>query len=117
MIHVSNCAVIALDEEGIDVPRAENLEIKLKLCGKRANATYQDLIPTASDNECINQAFISLIAEMIARYTPGSNAWEEQGEMLSEIHKTMGGKNICEEKNDGDLCSSHSCFLNVISDF
>ena len=89
MIHVSNCAVIALDKEGIDVPRAENLEIKLKLCGKRANVTYQDLIPTASDNEHINQAFISLIAEMIARYTPGSNAWEERGEMLSEIRKTM----------------------------
>ena len=30
MIHATNCAVIALDEEGIDIPRAKNLEIKLK---------------------------------------------------------------------------------------
>ena len=46
MIHATNCAVIALDEEGIDISRAENLEMKLKLCRKRANATYQDLCPT-----------------------------------------------------------------------
>jgi len=32
---------------------------------------------------------MSLIAEMIARYTPGSDAWAERGEMLSEIRKTM----------------------------
>ena len=89
MIHATNCAVIALDKEDIEIPRAENLEINLKLHGKRANATYQDLRPTASDNEHINQAFVSLIAEMIARYTPGSNVWPERGEMLSEIHKTM----------------------------
>ena len=89
MIHATNCAVIALDEEDIDVSRAENLEIKLNLRGKRANATYQDLRPTASDNEHISEAFTSLIAEMIARYTPGSSEWEEREEMLSEIHKTM----------------------------
>ena len=69
MIHTTNCAVIALDEEGIDIPRAENLEIKLKLHGKRVNVTYQDLRPNASDNEHISQAFTSLITEMIARYT------------------------------------------------
>jgi hypothetical protein len=89
MIHATNCAVMALDEEGIDIPRAENLEIKLKLRGKRADATYQDLRPTASDNEHMSRAFTSLIAEMIVRYTPGSNAWDEQEEMLSEIHKIM----------------------------
>ena len=89
MIHATNCAVIALDEEGIDIPRAKNLEIKLKLRGKRVNATYHDLCPTARDNEHISKAFTSLIAEMIARYTPGSNAWEKRAEMLSEIHKAM----------------------------
>ena len=80
--------MIALDEEDIDIPRAENLDIKLKLREKRANATYRDLRPTASDNEHVRGAFTSLIAEMIARYNPGSNEWEEREEMLSEIHKT-----------------------------
>ena len=89
MIHATNCAVIPIDEDGINVPKAENHEIKLKLRGKRANATYQDLWPTESDNECISRAFTSLIAEIIVRYTPGSNEWPEQGEMLSEIRKTM----------------------------
>jgi len=85
MIHATNCAVIAIDEDGINVPKAENHEIKLKLRRKRANATYQDLWPTGSDDECISQAFASLIAEIIVRYTPGSNEWPERGEMLSEI--------------------------------
>ena len=89
MIHATNCAVIPIDEDGINVPKAENHEIKLKLRGKRANAIYQDLWPTESDNECISRAFTSLIAEIIVRYTPGSNEWPEQGEMLSEIRKTM----------------------------
>jgi hypothetical protein len=89
MIHATNCAVIAIDEEGINVPIAENHEIKLKLRGKRVNATYKDLCPTASDNTHINRAFPILIAEMIARYTPGSNEWPERPEMLSEIRKNM----------------------------
>lgn len=89
MIHATNCAIIVIDEEGIDIPRAENLEVKLKLHGKRANATYQDLHPTASDNKHITEAFTSLITEMIVCYTPGSNAWMERGEMLSEIQKSM----------------------------
>ena len=89
MIHATNCAVIAIDKDSIDVPKAENHEIKLRLCGKRVNVTYQDLWPTRSDDECISWAFASLIAEIIIRYTPGSNEWPEQGEMLSEIWKTM----------------------------
>jgi len=87
MIHTTNCAVIAIDEEGIDVPKAENHGTKLKLCGKWANATYQDLRPTASDDKHISQAFPVLIAEMIVHYSPGSNEWPGRREMLSEIHK------------------------------
>ena len=78
-----------MDEDSIDVPKAENHEIKLGLRGKRANATYQDLWSTGSDDECISRAFTSLIAEMIVRYSPGSKEWPERGEMLSEIQKTM----------------------------
>lgn len=37
MIHATNCAIIAIDEDGI-VPKAENHGIKLELRGKRANA-------------------------------------------------------------------------------
>jgi len=40
MIHATNCAVIAIDEDGIDITKAENLGIKLKLRGKQVNATY-----------------------------------------------------------------------------
>ena len=89
MIHATNCAVIAIDEDGIDITKAENLGIKLKLHGKRVNATYRDICPTATDDEHINQAFPVLITEIIAQYTPGSNEWPERGEMLSEIHKNM----------------------------
>ncbi|KDR71953.1 hypothetical protein GALMADRAFT_213447 [Galerina marginata CBS 339.88] len=89
MIHATNCTVIAIDEEGINVPKAENPKIKLKLRGKRFNVTYQDLRPTSPDNKHISQAFTILIAKFIARYTPGSNEWPEQGEMLLEIRKNM----------------------------
>lgn len=54
-------------------------------------STFQkrDICPTASDDEHISRAFPVLIAEIIARYTPGSNEWPERREMLSEIHKNM----------------------------
>jgi hypothetical protein len=31
MIHVTNCAILAIDEEGLDVERIENLDTKLAL--------------------------------------------------------------------------------------
>jgi len=49
----------------------------------------QDLRPTASDDKHISQAFPVLIAEMIARYTPGSHEWPERDKMLSEIKNKM----------------------------
>jgi hypothetical protein len=45
--------------------------------------------------------------------------WLERyfGQCWRKDSSCLGGKNICEEKKDGEPCSSHSCFLNVISDF
>jgi len=32
-MHATNCAILAIDEEDLDVQRIENLDTKLALCG------------------------------------------------------------------------------------
>ena len=40
MIHATNCAIIAIDEDDIDVKEAKDLKAKLDLRGKRVNAKF-----------------------------------------------------------------------------
>jgi len=65
MIYATNCAIIAIDEENIDVKEAEDLKTKLDLRGKRVNARFNDITPDKSDNEHIAKAFPALIADML----------------------------------------------------
>jgi len=65
MIHATNCAVIAIDEEDKEVTEAEDLKAKLDLRGSRVNATFEDIVPDKSDDEHLAKAFPTLIADML----------------------------------------------------
>ena len=85
MIHTTNCAILAIDKEGLDVKRVEDLETKLNLQGQQANATFRDILPSRDDDNHIKKVFTVIIAEMLVRYTPGSKDWEGRTKMLDEI--------------------------------
>ncbi|KII82757.1 hypothetical protein PLICRDRAFT_181073 [Plicaturopsis crispa FD-325 SS-3] len=81
MIHATNAAVIGLS--GVDAA-AENLKEKLDLRGKRSAATIEDILPTREDDAHMRKAFTGLIADMLIRYCPGNQKWEDRAEMLKE---------------------------------
>jgi len=85
MIHATNCAILAIDKEGLNIKQVEDLETKLKLRGQRVNATFRDILPSRDDDNHIKKAFTVIIAEMLVRYTPGSKDWEGQTKMLDKI--------------------------------
>lgn len=89
MIHATNSAILAIDEEGLDVSQVENLQRKLNRRGQRAQAVFEDIIPTTYDNDHIERAFTCLIAEMLIRYTPESNNWKGRSEMTAKVHEMM----------------------------
>jgi hypothetical protein len=89
MIHATNSAILAIDEDGLDVSQVENLETKLNRRGQRAQAVFEDIIPTINDNDHIERAFTCIIAEMLIRYTPESNNWEGRSEMAVKVHEMM----------------------------
>ncbi|KAJ7572576.1 hypothetical protein C8J56DRAFT_806986 [Mycena floridula] len=89
MIHATNCCIIAIDEDGIDVQQAQNLQDKLDLRGKCVNAVFADLTPTSDDDNHMAQAFPILIADFITRYCPGSDQWPKRKEMLEKIQSKM----------------------------
>lgn len=86
MIHATNVAVAGIKG---DAAKVHDLDAMLKLRGKRAAATFADIRPTAEDRKFIEQAFRGLIAELIVRYTPGSNKWVGRAEMLEKIAESM----------------------------
>ena len=57
--------------------------------GRRAQASFEDIIPTGDDNNHIERAFTSIIAEMLIRYTPESNDWKGRSEMVAKVHEMM----------------------------
>lgn len=89
MIHATNCAILAIDEEGLDITQVENLDTKLKNRGKRAQAVFEDIVPTTDDDNHMERAFTCIIAEMLIRYTPESNAWKGRSEMVAKVHELM----------------------------
>lgn len=89
MIHATNCAVIAIDEEEEEVKEAEDLKAKLDLRGKRVNATFKDIAPDKSDDEHLAKAFPALIADMLVRYSPESKTWKGRSVILDAIRKSM----------------------------
>ena len=46
MIHATNCAILAIDEEGLDVGQAQNLKAKLNLHGQQFEGTFDDILPS-----------------------------------------------------------------------
>ena len=89
MIHATNCAIIAIDEDDIDVKEAEDLKAKLDLRGKRVNAKFDDIMPDKSDDKHIAKAFTALIAEMLVQYSPESRTWKDRSGMLDAIKNSM----------------------------
>jgi len=89
MIHATNSAILAIDEEGLDVAQVEKLNTKLKHRGRRAQASFEDIIPTVDDNNHIERAFTCIIAEMLIRYTPESDGWKGRSEMAAKVRKMM----------------------------
>ncbi|KAI1781804.1 hypothetical protein LXA43DRAFT_907676, partial [Ganoderma leucocontextum] len=88
MIHATNVAVVGISEG--DRAKAEDLQSKLAMRGKRVSANFvSDIIPDKEDSAFCEKAFQCLIAELLVRYTPGSNSWEGQGEMLKKISDTI----------------------------
>ena len=89
MIHATNWAILAIDEEDLDVQCIENLEIKLALHGKRAEGTFSDILPSEDDDEHLKKAFTCIIAEMLVCYTPESKSWKEHANVLDKVKEMM----------------------------
>ena len=89
MIHATNCAIIAIDKDNIDVKEAEDLKAKLDLRGKRVNAEFDDIMPDKIDDKHIAKAFTALIAEMLVWYSPESRTWKDRSDMLDAIKNSM----------------------------
>ncbi|KAF6754456.1 hypothetical protein DFP72DRAFT_371232 [Ephemerocybe angulata] len=89
MIHATNCAIIRIDEAGVNIPEAIDVKAKLDRRGKRMRAKFTDILPTKEDDEHLRKACISLITEFILRYTPGSEKWEGRAEMLKKVREGM----------------------------
>ncbi|PBK94151.1 hypothetical protein ARMGADRAFT_928383, partial [Armillaria gallica] len=89
MINATNAVVIEIDEEGIDVAAAQDLDEKLKLRGNRNHAKAEDILPTQADGNHIFSAFEAHIAQLIVRYCPGNENWEKCTEILEEVGRMM----------------------------
>jgi hypothetical protein len=89
MIHATNCTILAIDEEDLDVQRIENLDTKLALRGQRVEATFADILPSEDDDEHLMKVFTCIIAEMLVRYTPESKSWKEHADILDKVKKMM----------------------------
>ena len=64
MIHATNCAIIAINEDNLDIMEAEDWKAKLNLRGKRVNAMFKDITLDKSDDEHIAKAFTGLIFDL-----------------------------------------------------
>jgi len=89
MIHATNCAILAIDEEDLDVQRVENLDTKLALRGQRAEATFRDILPSEDDDEHLVKAFTCIIVEILVHYTPESKSWKEHANILDQVKQMM----------------------------
>lgn len=100
MIHATNVAVGCISEG--DRVKVEDLPSKLALRGKRINANFVlDIIPNRDDSAFCEKAFVCLIAELLVRYTPGSERWEGRKEMLEKIYASMPKERpLTPEKSD-----------------
>ncbi len=87
MIHATNVAVIAISQG--DAAKVEDVQAHLAMRGRRINATFDDVRPTAEDGEVMRKSFECSIAEMIVRYAPGSANWTGRAEMLEKIRADM----------------------------
>ena len=88
-IHATNCAILSIEEEGLDVEHVENLDTKLALRGQRTKAMFQDILPSKDDDEHMTKAFTCIIAEMIVCYTPESKGWKDHSQFLDKVKKMM----------------------------
>ncbi|KAE9394233.1 hypothetical protein BT96DRAFT_943322 [Gymnopus androsaceus JB14] len=50
MIHATNTILIGIDEEGINLEAAKDLEAKLKLRGERQKAMFNNILPTTEES-------------------------------------------------------------------
>ena len=104
MIHATNCAILAIDKEDLDVQCIENLDIKLALHGQQAEGTFSNILPSEDNDKHLKKAFTCIIAEMSVCYTPKSKSWKEHANILDKVKEMMphgirptieGKKNRC----------------------
>lgn len=90
MLNVTNAAIIAIDPDGIDIEKAQDLQAKLDLRGKRSTASFQeDILPQKVDSEEIGRAFQAHIALFIIQFCPDSKKWVNRSEMVEEIQRNI----------------------------
>ncbi|KAK7433879.1 hypothetical protein VKT23_020504 [Stygiomarasmius scandens] len=90
MLHITNSAVIGVDEEGIDPEKAMDLDEKLKLRGERRHAKFdKDIKPNTDDQHHMQKAFAWLIANFLLHYCPGNHKWKERSKMVEEVRSMM----------------------------
>ncbi|KAJ3540198.1 hypothetical protein NMY22_g4401 [Coprinellus aureogranulatus] len=89
MIHATNCAIVGINSEGIDVDAALDLGATLDLRGARKDATFQDITPSHDDGVKIQAGFESLIARLLAESAPGCEQWPDRKELLEKLKKDI----------------------------
>ncbi|KAL1657870.1 hypothetical protein GGF50DRAFT_121406 [Schizophyllum commune] len=88
MLNATNTAIIRISPP-VDIPAVHDLKAKLSLRGKRRLATWQDIAPTALDDQHMEKAFEFHIMDLIARFCPGSGKWKDRTKLLERVQACM----------------------------
>ncbi|KAJ7199822.1 hypothetical protein GGX14DRAFT_661229, partial [Mycena pura] len=90
MLNITNSAVIAIDEEGLDTEQAVNLDAWKALRGARKDASFaSDIRPSKDDQAFIRRAFCWQIADILVSHTPGHLKWKDRPAMLDAVANSM----------------------------
>ncbi|KAL1713370.1 hypothetical protein EV715DRAFT_296132 [Schizophyllum commune] len=88
MINATNTAIVRISPP-VDTTAVHDLKSKLSLRGKRHSATWQDIAPTALDDQHMEKAFEFHIMDLIVRFCPGSARWKDRTKLLKQVQAFM----------------------------
>ncbi|KAI4527657.1 hypothetical protein K525DRAFT_186089 [Schizophyllum commune Loenen D] len=88
MINATNTAIVRISPP-VDTTAVHDLKSKLSLRGKRHSATWQDIAPTALDDQHMEKAFEFHIMDLIVRFCPGSARWKDRTKLLKQVQACM----------------------------
>ncbi|KAJ7225308.1 hypothetical protein GGX14DRAFT_638099 [Mycena pura] len=90
MLNITNSAVIAIDEEGLDAEQTVNLDAWRALRGARKDASFaSDIRPSKDDQAFVRRAFRWQIADIIVSHTPGHLKWKDRPAILEAVADSM----------------------------